>query len=49
MDETTRLLGVTCDTFIKTLDECMKLSSTVTYNPPYSNEIILPHFPMLQV
>ncbi|XP_066154103.1 pleckstrin homology domain-containing family A member 3-like isoform X1 [Euwallacea fornicatus] len=42
MDEATRLLGVTCDTFIKTLDECMKLSAVGAYELPISNEVILP-------
>lgn len=27
MNEATHLLGVTCDTFIKTLEECMTLSN----------------------
>lgn len=42
MDEATRLLGATCDTFIKTLDECMKLSATAACAVPISNEAILP-------
>lgn len=32
MNEATRLLGVTCDTFIKTLEECMALSNASTYS-----------------
>ncbi|KAF7277934.1 pleckstrin homology domain-containing family A member 3-like isoform X2 [Rhynchophorus ferrugineus] len=42
MDEATRLLGVTCDTFIKTLDECMKLSANVMFETTISNETTLP-------
>lgn len=42
MDEAARLLGATCDTFIKTLDECMELSATSIYEMPISNEVILP-------
>lgn len=43
VDETARLLGVTCDTFIKTLEECMRLSSAnINYDLPIKNEAILP-------
>lgn len=33
MDEATRFLGATCDTFIKTLEECMNLSNVDVKNP----------------
>ncbi|XP_018575203.1 pleckstrin homology domain-containing family A member 3-like [Anoplophora glabripennis] len=43
MDEATRLLGATCDTFIKTLEECMKLSNAnIMYELPLKNEVIVP-------
>ncbi|KAJ8957785.1 hypothetical protein NQ314_006500 [Rhamnusium bicolor] len=43
MDEATRLLGATCDTFIKTLEECMKLSNAnIVYELPLKNDVILP-------
>lgn len=43
MDEATRLLGATCDTFIKTLEECMKLANTnIAYELPLKSEVILP-------
>lgn len=43
MDDATRLLGATCDTFIKTLEECMKLSNAnVVYEMLPSNDVILP-------
>ncbi|XP_030760927.1 pleckstrin homology domain-containing family A member 3-like [Sitophilus oryzae] len=42
MDEATRLLGATCDTFIKTLDECMKLSANAVFNTAISNEATVP-------
>lgn len=42
MDEATRLLGATCDTFIKTLDDCMKLAANGIYEMPIGNEVILP-------
>ncbi|KAJ8912106.1 hypothetical protein NQ315_005442 [Exocentrus adspersus] len=42
MDEATRLLGVTCDTFIKTLEECMKLANANIYELPLKNEVIVP-------
>lgn len=43
MNEATRLLGVTCDTFIKTLEECMTLSNANnTYQPLGKNENSLP-------
>lgn len=39
MNEATRLLGATCDTFIKTLEECMTLSNAnSTYSPHGKNE-----------
>ncbi|CAH0555833.1 unnamed protein product [Brassicogethes aeneus] len=42
MDESTRLLGATCDTFIKTLEECMKLTNAnIKYQIPH-NGVILP-------
>ncbi|KAJ8974956.1 hypothetical protein NQ317_016478 [Molorchus minor] len=42
MDEATRLLGATCDTFIKTLEECMKLSNANNvYELPPKNDVIL--------
>lgn len=41
MDEAARLLGVTCDTFIKTLEECMQLSNAkIQLN--VNNDVILP-------
>lgn len=45
MDEATSLLGATCDTFITTLEECMKLANAnimLTQN----NEITLPPIPI---
>uniref|UniRef100_A0A6P7FND5 Pleckstrin homology domain-containing family A member 3-like isoform X2 n=1 Tax=Diabrotica virgifera virgifera TaxID=50390 RepID=A0A6P7FND5_DIAVI len=33
MDEATRFLGATCNTFIKTLEECMTLSNVDVKNP----------------
>lgn len=43
MNEATRLLGATCDTFIKTLEECMTLSNAnSTYPPVVKNESSLP-------
>ncbi|XP_068897905.1 pleckstrin homology domain-containing family A member 3-like isoform X2 [Tenebrio molitor] len=43
MDDATRLLGATCDTFIKTLEECMKLSSAnIIYEMSPNNDVILP-------
>lgn len=43
MDEATSLLTATCDTFIKTLEECMKLSSAnVLYELSQHNEVTLP-------
>lgn len=33
MDESTRFLSATCDTFIKTLEECMSLSNVDVKNP----------------
>lgn len=43
MDEATKMLGATCDTFIKTLEECMKLTSAnVIFDPPISSDTILP-------
>ncbi|KAL1498064.1 hypothetical protein ABEB36_008921 [Hypothenemus hampei] len=44
MDSATRLLAATCDTFINTLDECMKLSTINTYEPPttFDNEALMP-------
>ncbi|XP_044271063.1 pleckstrin homology domain-containing family A member 3-like isoform X2 [Tribolium madens] len=42
MDDATRLLGATCDTFIKTLEECMELSNAnIMYNVP-NNDVIVP-------
>lgn len=47
MDEATKLLSATCDTFIKTLEECMKLSSAnIIYElPQHSNDVMLPPAP----
>lgn len=47
MDEATKLLSATCDTFIKTLEECMKLSSaSIAYEiPQHSNDVTLPPTP----
>ncbi|XP_008198611.1 pleckstrin homology domain-containing family A member 3 isoform X1 [Tribolium castaneum] len=43
MDDATRLLGATCDTFIKTLEECMELSNAnVMYNVVPNHDAILP-------
>ncbi|KAF5303487.1 hypothetical protein FQA39_LY09950 [Lamprigera yunnana] len=44
MDEATSLLTATCDTFIKTLEECMKLSSrsNVLYELAQQNDATLP-------
>ncbi|KAJ3643221.1 hypothetical protein Zmor_025945 [Zophobas morio] len=43
MDDATRLLGATCDTFIKTLEECMKLSNaSIVYEITPKNDVILP-------
>ncbi|XP_023015825.1 pleckstrin homology domain-containing family A member 3 isoform X2 [Leptinotarsa decemlineata] len=43
MDESTRLLGATCDTFIKTLEECMSLANAnMVYGLTVKNETILP-------
>ncbi|KAK9889617.1 hypothetical protein WA026_006991 [Henosepilachna vigintioctopunctata] len=43
MDEATKMLGATCDTFIKTLEECMKLTSAnIVFDPPISSDIIFP-------
>ncbi|KAL3267709.1 hypothetical protein HHI36_006840 [Cryptolaemus montrouzieri] len=43
MDEATKMLGATCDTFIKALEECMRLTSAnVIFDPPISSDIILP-------
>lgn len=43
MDEATKLLSATCDTFIKTLEECMKLSSaSVAYETAQHNDVTLP-------
>lgn len=43
MDDATRLLGATCDTFIKTLEECMKLSNAnIIYEITSNNGAILP-------
>lgn len=41
MDESIKLLGVTCDTFIKTLEDCMQLSNAkIEMN--VSTDVILP-------
>lgn len=47
MDEATKLLSATCDTFIKTLEECMKLSSAnIIYElPQHNNDVTLPPVP----
>lgn len=46
MDEATKLLSATCDTFIKTLEECMKLSSAnVIYELPQPNDVTVPPVP----
>lgn len=47
MDEATKLLSAACDTFIKTLEECMKLSSAnIIYElPQHSNDVMLPPVP----
>ncbi|XP_060527737.1 pleckstrin homology domain-containing family A member 3-like [Cylas formicarius] len=42
MDEATRLLGATCDTFIKTLEECMKLSNGENFELPHNTDAIVP-------
>lgn len=45
MDEATKLLSATCDTFIKTLEECMKLSNAnVTFEQ--LNDVTLPPAPI---
>lgn len=48
MDEATKLLSATCDTFIKTLEECMKLSSAnIIYElPQHNNDVTLPPAPI---
>ncbi|KAB0795438.1 hypothetical protein PPYR_12277 [Photinus pyralis] len=44
MDEATSLLTATCDTFIKTLEDCMKLShSNVLYEITQHNDAIIPN------
>lgn len=47
MDEATKLLSATCDTFIKTLEECMKISSAnIIYElPQHNNDLTLPPVP----
>lgn len=40
LDESTTLLSATCDTFIQTLEECMKLSNT-SQTPQLSGETLL--------
>lgn len=43
MDDATSLLSATCDTFIKTLEECMKLcNANILYELPHHNEVTLP-------
>lgn len=43
MNEATGLLTATCDTFIKTLEECMKLSSAnVLYEMQQHSDVTLP-------
>lgn len=45
LDEATSLLGATCDTFIRTLEDCMKLSNAnFTYELPHQHatDIALP-------
>ncbi|CAG9817318.1 unnamed protein product [Phaedon cochleariae] len=43
MDDVTRLLGATCDTFIKTLEECMTLSkANMNYELSAKTDDILP-------
>ncbi|KAG5900309.1 hypothetical protein JTB14_026317 [Gonioctena quinquepunctata] len=43
MDESTRLLGATCDTFINTLEECMSLANAnMLHELPMKNNSILP-------
>ncbi|XP_019878206.1 pleckstrin homology domain-containing family A member 3 isoform X2 [Aethina tumida] len=45
LDDATRLLGATCDTFIKTLEECMQLANAnVVYDLTHKNDgILLPN------
>lgn len=47
MDEATKLLSATCDTFIKTLEECMKISSAnIIYElPQHNNDVTVPPTP----
>lgn len=47
MDEATKLLSATCDTFIKTLEECMKLSNAnIIYElPQHNSDVTLPPTP----
>lgn len=45
MDEATKLLSATCDTFIKTLEECMKLSNANVIYEPHNN-VTLPPTPV---
>ncbi|KAK9738821.1 PH domain [Popillia japonica] len=45
IDEATALLTATCDTFIKTLEDCMKLSNAnILYELSPSNDATLPPF-----
>lgn len=38
LDEATSLLGATCDTFIRTLEDCMKISNAnFTYELPHQH------------
>lgn len=42
MDEATKLLTATCDTFIKTLEECMKLSNATVIYEQHNNVTVPP-------
>ncbi|GJQ69662.1 hypothetical protein Trydic_g18418 [Trypoxylus dichotomus] len=45
IDEATALLTATCDTFIKTLEDCMKLSNAnILYELSPNNDVTLPPF-----
>ncbi|XP_071050686.1 pleckstrin homology domain-containing family A member 3-like isoform X2 [Onthophagus taurus] len=47
IDEATSLLTATCDTFIKTLEDCMKLASAnVLYELSPNNDLTLPPTPV---
>lgn len=45
MDEATKLLSATCDTFIKTLEDCMKLSNANIYDVSHHGDVTLPPTP----